>query len=320
MQTKQPKTLFSFGTLTLPAVQESLFGAPVPQVPATLLGHGLVDVEITDPEVVRLSGLSVHRGLARRVEGSVDGAVLSLTAQQLAAADAYEVDAYVRRRVLVSEPHNGTGQIRREAWAYVAANPVDAAERIAVAGDSIAFGLDDPAGGWAGALARHHGNSCGRRFWNLAVPGLTLHELDQHLERELALRRVDTALIGVGLNDLRADRGPARPVDLVATTDNLCARLEAIGCRPVILTPLWVDAHRADAEFGVRVRLEDVADYRRQLLAWAKGTYRDVVDLWTTLEGRPECFTDGVHPNAEGHTLLWHRLRGAATSASPTAP
>ena len=92
---------FFLRTLTLPAVQESLFSTPVPQAPAVLLGHGLIDVEITDPAVVRLSGLSVHRGLARRVEGSVDGTVLTLTAQQLAAADAYEVDAYTRRRVLV---------------------------------------------------------------------------------------------------------------------------------------------------------------------------------------------------------------------------
>ncbi|MBX7555447.1 gamma-glutamylcyclotransferase [Streptomyces sp. tea 10] len=97
-------------------MQESLFNTPVPQAPAVLLGHGLIDVEITDPAVVRLSGLSVHRGLVRRVEGSVDGTVLTLTAQQLAAADAYEVDAYTRRRVLVSEPHTGAGQARRGVW------------------------------------------------------------------------------------------------------------------------------------------------------------------------------------------------------------
>lgn len=131
--------------------------------------------------------------------------------------------------------------------AYVAADPMDAAERIAVVGDSIAFGLDDPAGGWAGILARHHGSSRGRRFWNLAVPGLTLYELDQRIEREIALRRVDTVLIGVGLNDLRADHGPARPTDLVTTMDNLCARLEATGCRPMnrpgsSADTLWVRA------------------------------------------------------------------------------
>jgi len=66
MQTKQSDGLFSFGTRTLPAMQRPLFDAPVPQTLAALFGHGLVDVEIADSEIVRLSGLSVHRGLARR--------------------------------------------------------------------------------------------------------------------------------------------------------------------------------------------------------------------------------------------------------------
>lgn len=46
------------------------------------------------------------------------GSALTLTAQQLAAADTYEVDAHTRRRVLVSEPHNGARQTRREVWVY----------------------------------------------------------------------------------------------------------------------------------------------------------------------------------------------------------
>lgn len=312
MQTTQPADLFSFGTLMLPAVQDSLFGGPVPQAPALLLGHGVVDVSITDPEVIRLSGSDLHRGLARRVEGEVAGAVLSLTDEQLAAADAYEVDAYVRRHVLVSFPGDGAAA-PSTAWAYVAADPLASAERIAVVGDSIAFGLSDPDGGWAGHLARQHGNADGRRFWNLAVPGLTLRELDRHVDAELTLRRVDTVLIGVGINDLRADPQPADPTEVVAGMDSLCARLEVGGRRPVVLTPLWLDAPRADADFGMHVRLEDAAEYRDRLLAWSEETHRDVIDLWPVLEDRPERFTDGVHPDAEGHALLWERLKGASS-------
>lgn len=312
MQTTPPAGLFSFGTLTLPAVQESLFGSPVPHAAAALLGHGLVDVPITDPEVIRLSGSAVHRGLARRVADRVDGVVLTLTAEQLAAADAYEVDAYARRRVLIADP-DGVAPAPRTAWAYVAADPLAAAERIAVAGDSIAFGLSDPDGGWAGHLARHHGNADGRRLWNLAVPGLTLAELDRHLDAEASLRRVDTVLIGAGINDLRADHGPTRPADLVTRMDTLCARREAAGCRPVVLTPLWVDVPRADAEFGMHVRLRDAAEYRERLLTWGEQTHRDVVDLWPVLEDRPERLTDGVHPDVQGHAMLWDRLRGSGS-------
>lgn len=311
MQPSPPVGLFSFGTLTLPAVQESLFGGPVPQAPATLLGHGVVDVPITDPEVVRLSGSTVHRGLSRSVEDQVDGVVLTLTDAQLAAADAYEVDAYARRRVLVTDPDD-VAHGPRIAWAYVAADPLSAAERIAVVGDSIAFGLDDPDGGWAAHLARHHGNSHGRRLWNLAVPGLSLRELDRHVDAETALRRADTVIIGAGINDLRADHGPAHPVDLASTMDTLCARLESAGRRPVVLTPLWLDVAHADAEFGMGVRLDDAAEYRERLLAWGERTHRDVVDLWPVLQDRPDAFTDGVHPGAQGHAMLWERLQGSA--------
>lgn len=312
MQPSQPVGLFSFGTLTLPAVQESLFCGPVPQASATLLGHGIVDVTVTDPEVIRLSGSAVHRGLSRSVEDHVDGVVLTLMDEHLAAADAYEVDAYARRRVLITD-RDDVARGPRIAWAYVAADPLAAAERIAVVGDSIAFGLDDPAGGWAGHLARHHGNSNGRRLWNLAVPGLSLRELDRHVDAETALRRADTVIIGAGINDLRADHGPTRPVDLVSTMDALCARLESAGRRPVVLTPLWLDVAVADAEFGMGVRLDDAAEYRERLLAWGKQTHRDVVDVWPVLQDRPDAFTDGIHPGAKGHALLWERLQSTAT-------
>ena len=63
------------------------------------------------------------------------------------AADAYEVDACVRRRVLVTDPDDVATP--RPAWAYVASDALTAAERIAVVGDSIVYGRDDPDGGWA---------------------------------------------------------------------------------------------------------------------------------------------------------------------------
>lgn len=314
MPETQPAQLFSFGTLTQPQVQHALFGGPVPSQPASLPGHGLVYVPITDPDVIRLSGTAEHRGLARRVEEAVQGHVLTLSTEQLAAADAYEVDAYVRRRVQLTtigpgdEPRTGT------AWAYVAADPLTAAERIAVVGDSIAFGLDDPDGGWAGHLTRQHSNTYGRRVWNLAVPGLTLRQLTHHIDAETALRRVDTVVIAAGINDLAADHGPAHPAELVTMMDAMCTRLEGVGRRPVVLTPVWLDVKRASEQFSMQVRLQDAANYRDRLICWATQTHRDVIDLWPVLEGRTDRFTDGVHPDAEGHAQLWKRM-----APNPTA-
>ena len=48
--------------------------------------------------------------------------------------------------------------------------------RIAVVGDSIAYGRSDPSGGWAQYLAAAHisRDELNNRFYNLAIPGKTL--------------------------------------------------------------------------------------------------------------------------------------------------
>jgi gamma-glutamylcyclotransferase (GGCT)/AIG2-like uncharacterized protein YtfP len=105
--------LFSFGTLQQEGVQRELFGRAVPTEPDSLRGHALGEVVITDPEVIRMSGSSVHPGLLRTGDDAdvVTGAVLELDDRELAAADRYEEVAYRRVAVVL-----GSG---REAWVYV---------------------------------------------------------------------------------------------------------------------------------------------------------------------------------------------------------
>lgn len=105
--------LFSYGTLRLPAVQEATFGRRMPMRTAALPGYVLDTVAISDPRVVDLSGSAVHP--FARATGDpadvVDGVVLELTDDELAAADEYEVDDYTRIAVRLS-----TGET---AWLYV---------------------------------------------------------------------------------------------------------------------------------------------------------------------------------------------------------
>lgn len=306
--TVDPDRLFSFGTLILDAVQAQLFGGPVPQEPAALAGHGIVDVHITDPEVVRLSGSAVHRGLKRSVDAKVPGFALTVTDAQLAAADDYEVDAYIRRRILLDD-----GSL---AWGYLAADPLSAAERIAVVGDSIAYGLACPDGGWAASLARAHTAADPvHRFWNLAIPGERLLDASARAEAELAPRRVDTVLLAAGVNDLAAGPGQAGPAQLLAAVDSFCAAAEAAGRRPIVCTPVWADEERARTAFGMTVRAADLRGLRDLLVDWAAATHRDLVDLHPVLEDRPELFTDGIHPTAEGHRLLAEAVLGAGPAA-----
>lgn len=298
--------LFAFGTLLDPDVQAGLFGRPVPTRSASLAGCRLVDVQITDPRVIALSGLAVHRGLKRDAAGSVPGGVLFLDDAQLASADAYEVSAYARRRVHLTDGMS--------VWAYLAANPFVAAERIAVIGDSIAYGRCDPSGGWAQRLAAHHvaADEASHRVFALAIPGQRLDALRPHLD-EVVRRRPDTVVVAAGINDLAGAGGAAStPDDLLAEVEALCTDLEGHDIRPVVVTPLWVDEAAAREDLGLTVTVDAVVAYRSTLMAWAERTHRDVLDLWPVSEGRPDLLVDGVHPGPEGHQALWERLRVSA--------
>lgn len=106
--------VFSYGTLRQADVQQALFGRPVPTVADVLPGFRLDVVVITDPAVIATSGSDRHPILRRGGDGdAVEGAFLELTPAELAAADEYEVDDYVRVPV--------TLRSGRSAWAYVAA-------------------------------------------------------------------------------------------------------------------------------------------------------------------------------------------------------
>jgi len=106
--------LFSYGTLQLLSVQRETFGQEVASEPDALVGFAKTMVEITDPDVLALSGERFHPIVTRtgHEEDRVEGIVFALTSEQLARADAYEVDDYERVAVTLASG--------RDAWLYVA--------------------------------------------------------------------------------------------------------------------------------------------------------------------------------------------------------
>lgn len=106
--------LFSYGTLQLTQVQLETFGRELVGEKDALPHYQLGELLITDPQVIKTSGKSVHPML--RFTGSdadqVEGTIFELTSAELAQADEYEVDDYVRKRLRFR-----SGE---DAWAYVA--------------------------------------------------------------------------------------------------------------------------------------------------------------------------------------------------------
>jgi len=107
--------LFSYGTLRQPEVQLANYGRPLEGEADALLGHRLVPVEITDPDVVRVSGKAIHTIAVASGDPAdrVAGIVFLLSEAELAATDAYETDSYARVET--------TLESGRSAWVYVLA-------------------------------------------------------------------------------------------------------------------------------------------------------------------------------------------------------
>ncbi|HKR77011.1 MAG TPA: gamma-glutamylcyclotransferase family protein [Rhodanobacter sp.] len=107
--------LFSYGTLQDAAVQLATFGRRLDGLPDALPGYRLEQLAIRDARVVATSG-AAHHPIAMRSDDATDrvhGTVFRLTPQELAQADAYEVDDY--RRVAVTLASG------LQAWMYVRA-------------------------------------------------------------------------------------------------------------------------------------------------------------------------------------------------------
>ncbi|WP_051531274.1 gamma-glutamylcyclotransferase family protein [Sphingomonas sp. URHD0057] len=107
--------LFSYGTLQLPAVQRATYGRLLEGQADALPGYRLQPLEISDLEVVRLSGKAVHSIAVATddVADRVAGMVFRLSQAELDATDAYEVDAYGRVETRLESG--------RTAWVYVGA-------------------------------------------------------------------------------------------------------------------------------------------------------------------------------------------------------
>jgi gamma-glutamylcyclotransferase (GGCT)/AIG2-like uncharacterized protein YtfP len=106
--------LFSYGTLQQEGVQLASFGRRLTGRADALPGWKQEMVEITHPNVLAASGKTHHPIVVPgRRDDSVAGTVFEITADELAAADAYEVADY--KRVATPLASGVT------AWVYVKA-------------------------------------------------------------------------------------------------------------------------------------------------------------------------------------------------------
>lgn len=105
--------LFSYGTLLLENVQKENFGRKLTGAEDVLVGYRLEDLLIRDDKVLGISGREVHLIAVRTGDPGdrIAGVLFELDEQELIAADAYEVDDYVRVPAVFASGKKG--------WVYV---------------------------------------------------------------------------------------------------------------------------------------------------------------------------------------------------------
>lgn len=106
--------LFSYGTLQLPQVQQATFGRLLEGHADALVGFERRMLCITDPYVLATSGATEHPVVMPSADSTsqVEGMVFAVTADEIAQADRYEVEDYVRVETALASG--------RRAFVYVA--------------------------------------------------------------------------------------------------------------------------------------------------------------------------------------------------------
>lgn len=107
--------LFSYGTLQQKEVQIANFGRELVGTKDILQGYVVGEIEITDERVLRESGKAIHPILrfTGDLADEVSGTLFEITEEELARADDYEVDDYVRTLATLKSGN--------KSWIYAAA-------------------------------------------------------------------------------------------------------------------------------------------------------------------------------------------------------
>lgn len=206
--------------------------------------------------------------------------------------------------------------------------------RILVFGDSITQGFQDTErGGWCNRLAvevmRRENESdyeYNRSVFNLGISGNTSDDVLMRVHNEtlsrlsdLSTSTSDVVVLAIGVNDSQflMDSGESQ-ISVEKTLFNFSQIISKIsdsintfvivGIAPVCDGRVQPMAWKTTHGYGNKV----IADYNQSLRAFASKNNHIFIDMDHVFEGDAEqCLPDGIHPNAQGHELMFQRIKSA---------
>jgi lysophospholipase L1-like esterase len=205
-------------------------------------------------------------------------------------------------------------------------------DKILVFGDSIAYGKWDSKGGWVARLREHidttynfekGGNT---QVFNLCIPGEVLPRLAERFENELKMRifpgEKNLIIIACGLNDSCAnnwmtekqtDREEFKTAyeKIINIAREHSCEIVAIGLTPV----------NPEKSKGLLFNNEEVKKFDGHIFYVCDKRKVPMLRMFKELEakGFADMLVDAVHPNDEGHEMLFGKIKEFLSKILPVA-
>ncbi|MCB9810604.1 MAG: hypothetical protein H6779_02015 [Candidatus Nomurabacteria bacterium] len=200
--------------------------------------------------------------------------------------------------------------------------------RILVFGDSNTFGYHDgEAGGWCNRLSLlahkkivDSDYEYSTSVFNLGISGDNSQDLRERIEVELKARLTDqdgAVLLAIGVNDsqyeIKTNKNRVSTEDFeknlifcIEEAKKYTAKIFLLTILPVneeLLSPMpWKPTHAYSQDY--------IDKYNEVIKLVAEKQSVKVIDVSNVLvDSFKDYFTDGIHPNAEGHRLVYERVK-----------
>lgn len=193
-------------------------------------------------------------------------------------------------------------------------------------GDSITHGYWDEAGGWADRIKRAMFiKDISNKFasydavYNLGIDGNTTQQVIERFDREVAARTYPGAdyavLFAIGTNDtIQAEDG-----ETYLSTEEYTAQLKLLTQKAhritdsiayVTLAP--VDENLTNplpaSTTGKCYTNERIKLFNEALTKFCSESNTSCIDVFSDLSARNDVLADGLHPNTNGHELIYNTL------------
>lgn len=193
-----------------------------------------------------------------------------------------------------------------------------------VFGDSIAEGFFDTQGGWVDRLkqsqmTRYIKEGAGVKVFNLGISGQTSSDLLMRIESELQARKSPkhsmTVLVAIGANDSALEDGKPRMSAqryketigrIIAIIRRYTHDIVLIGLLPVDEQQTSPVAWGNNLSFA-NSRIMQFDEVLQEVSQDEKVGYVALAPLFQS-DMLPTLLTDGVHPNDEGHKIIYNKV------------